>query len=272
VIEIPTVDISPIRLGDAQARRRASEQAADAARTLGMFFVTGHAIPEHELAALSGRWRALFDQPAAEKAQIAWVDGRGYLAPPALDDPSREYKESFTLMHPQPEAAWPSQGDLRAQLELAFARFEALSVELLRLLGLGLGGTEALFLDRIGASACVLRIVHYLAPDTHGAAPGRCEAHTDYGTISILLIDDAPGGLELLTGPDTWEPVPVARGRLLVNLGDTLQTWTDGRWPAPVHRVVNPPANERARSRRQSIVFFHNPESILAKVIDYLRT
>ena len=31
------------------------------------------------------------------------------------------------------------------------------------------------------------------------------------------------------------------------------------RWVSTLHRVVNPPAAQAARSRRQSLVFFHNP-------------
>lgn len=150
--------------------------------------------------------------------------------------------------------------------------FDRLSISLLRLLAIGLGEGPDHFTAKLGASASVLRIVHYLASERPSAAPWRCEPHTDYGTVSILLIDDAPGGLQLRTAPGCWEDIRVPRGQLLVNLGDTLEAWTGGRWRAPIHRVINPPADASTASSRQSIVFFHNPDAVRSKVIDYLRT
>ena len=38
-----------------------------------------------------------------------------------------------------------------------------------------------------------------------------------------------------------------------------MARWTNGRWAATLHRVVNPPADQAAASRRLSLVFFHNP-------------
>ena len=100
------------------------------------------------------------------------------------------------MMRPQPEAAWPSDAELRARLEDAFERFAALSDVLLGLLARGLGRPQAHFLDQVGDPASVLRVVHYPAPAGPVAAPQRCEVHTDYGTVSTLLIDDAANPFE----------------------------------------------------------------------------
>jgi len=43
------------------------------------------------------------------------------------------------------------------------------------------------------------------------------------------------------------------------NIGDLLADWTDGRWASTLHRVAVPPPAEAVGSRRQSLVFFHNP-------------
>jgi isopenicillin N synthase-like dioxygenase len=43
-----------------------------------------------------------------------------------------------------------------------------------------------------------------------------------------------------------------------VNLGDLMARWTNERWVATPHRVVNPPA-EHAMTQRISIPFFHQP-------------
>ena len=38
-----------------------------------------------------------------------------------------------------------------------------------------------------------------------------------------------------------------------------MMRWTNDRWVSTLHRVVNPPSKLRQTSRRQSLVFFHNP-------------
>ena len=48
-------------------------------------------------------------------------------------------------------------------------------------------------------------------------------------------------------------------GTFVVNVGELMARWTNDRWPATLHRVVNPPRAQALGSRRQSIVFFHNP-------------
>ena len=45
----------------------------------------------------------------------------------------------------------------------------------------------------------------------------------------------------------------------IVNLGDMMQRWTNDRWKSTLHRVVNPPAEARSRSRRMSIAYFLHP-------------
>jgi isopenicillin N synthase-like dioxygenase len=86
----------------------------------------------------------------------------------------------------------------------------------------------------------------------------RRGAHSDYGSLTILHQDDAPGGLQVLTADDRWEDVPHLPGAYVVNIGDMLARWTNDRWVSTVHRVVNPP-RQLATSDRISIPFFHQP-------------
>ncbi len=53
--------------------------------------------------------------------------------------------------------------------------------------------------------------------------------------------------------------VPIVPGTFVVNIGELMARWTNDRWPATLHCVVNPPRTAALGSRRQSIVFFHNP-------------
>lgn len=92
-------------------------------------------------------------------------------------------------------------------------------------------------------------------------APGqiRAGAHSDYGSLTILAAEDKPGGLQVCNADGQWVGVPIVPGTFIVNIGDLMARWTDDAWVSTLHRVVNPPADAGAHSRRQSLVFFHNP-------------
>ena len=113
----------------------------------------------------------------------------------------------------------------------------------------------------------------------------RKKAHADSGTITILArernlqtaeTDRRRGGLQVLVGDDVWADVPTLAGgardgaegsALLVNVGNQLQAWSDGRWRSTKHRVTNPAYvtfeedtktfDENVSTRRVSVAFFH---------------
>ena len=78
--------------------------------------------------------------------------------------------------------------------------------------------------------------------------------------MTILAMTDGQGGLEVLLPNSNWSSVLAGPGELVVNLGDMMARWTNGRWASTVHRVVNPPVINLAKSRRQSIGYFMHPE------------
>jgi isopenicillin N synthase-like dioxygenase len=87
----------------------------------------------------------------------------------------------------------------------------------------------------------------------------RAGAHTDYGSLTILLSEPGSGGLEIYTPEGEWLAVPCVPGAFIINIGDLLARWTNDRWVSTLHRVVCPPPGERGSNRRQSIAFFHQP-------------
>ena len=77
--------------------------------------------------------------------------------------------------------------------------------------------------------------------------------------MTILAMNDAAGGLEVRMPDGAWAPVLARPGELVINLGDMMARWTNGRWASTVHRVANPPVVSLADSRRQSIGYFMHP-------------
>src|SRR5262249_23607624 len=88
---------------------------------------------------------------------------------------------------------------------------------------------------------------------THLAAQG-VEAHTDPSAFTILLQDQV-GGLEARNRAGQWVPAAPVPYSFVINIGDMMQRWTNGRFVSTPHRVAN-----RAGVDRISVPFFVNPD------------
>jgi len=48
---------------------------------------------------------------------------------------------------------------------------------------------------------------------------------------------------------DQWKHVPYVPGSIIVNAGEVMAWWTGGYFKAAIHRVVEPPHDQRGRDR-----------------------
>jgi len=84
------------------------------------------------------------------------------------------------------------------------------------------------------------RILHY--PPFNGKIlknQMRGGEHTDYGTVTLLFIDENPGLQIRPRGSNDWIDAPKIKNTCIVNVGDLLQRWTDDIYVSTPHRVVN---------------------------------
>ena len=63
--------------------------------------------------------------------------------------------------------------------------------------------------------------------------------------MNTLLIQDMNGGLAVQAPDGEWLPVIPNRDAIVINVGKLLRRWTNGRYNAALHRVVNVSGNER---------------------------
>lgn len=138
--------------------------------------------------------------------------------------------------------------DFRTNVDAFFDQCLTLALEVLKCLAIMMNLEEDFF-DRITTKADPqLRLLHYPAIHrTEIEKPGhsRITAHTDFGLCTLLFQDDI-GGLEIdpfRTGHFT--PAPPVPGTVLVNIGDLLQRYTNGRVKSTLHRVVSPRTQRR---------------------------
>ena len=81
------------------------------------------------------------------------------------------------------------------------------------------------------------------------------KGHTDFGTLTILWSQPV-SALQILS-PDgqTWRWVRHIPNALVVNAGDALEFLSGGFYKATVHRVVQPPADQRGLTRVGAFYF-----------------
>ncbi len=156
---------------------------------------------------------------------------------------------------------WPATpAELRPVWTEYYRAMGSLARTLMRIFAIALNLEETYFDSKIDRHISRLRVRNYPAQLTP-PAPGtiRAGAHSDYGSLTILATEDRPGGLQVCNAEGQWVDVPIVPDCFIINIGDLLAHWTNDTWVSTLHRVVNPPLNAGAGARRQSLVFFHNP-------------
>ena len=285
--EIPVIDIQPYLAGDAIGAHRVVEAVGAACEEIGFLVVAGHGIPDALVQRVFEVSLAFFDRPLGEKLALGSDDPgvpRGYSAlaskslgrtygldtPPdlreqffvgPLDDWAAQFRRFPGAAKVYAPNVWPARpAEFREVLTAYYRAQERLARDLMRIFALALGLAERWFDGTIDRhfSTCPSN----LYPEPAGEPlPGQLRAgpHTDFGSLTILAVNDAPGGLQVLFPDGAWHDVRPAPGQLVVNLGDMMGRWTNDRWKSTVHRVVNPPRELATGSRRQTVGFFLHP-------------
>lgn len=263
-------------------------EALDAAATrVGFFQVVGHDVDPATIDAAWAAATALFDLPLADKLAVRIPPGDAYgyapfraerLAASRGGDTPPDLKETFSVgpfdppapgvIEADPAAAfvyspnrWPiGVAGLEHAWEAYYRDMAALARRVLALMARSLGLPATHFEPFVDRHTSALRALRY--PDLGGAPPEpgqlRAGAHSDYGTLTLLRQDDAPGGLEVRGTDGAWHPVPAVPDAFVVNVGDALERWSNDRWRSTLHRVVVPPHGAGRDCTRQSLAFFHN--------------
>ncbi|KAK4727968.1 hypothetical protein R3W88_032885 [Solanum pinnatisectum] len=79
--------------------------------------------------------------------------------------------------------------------------------------------------------------------------------HSDPQTLTILHQDQV-GGLQVLKDDKQWIGVRPLPNSFVINIGDTLEAWTNGRLKSVIHRAV-----VNKEKQRLSIAYFMSPTS-----------
>lgn len=276
-MRLAIVDIEPFIHGDEVTRMRVARAFGAAFETTGFAVIVGHGVPETLATALYDNVTAFFAEPYSEKAVFTppeQTKGRGYL-PMGIESVARTLTGEtppdlcealvFTAPHREERAAspniWPDKPAALKELVQAWTdEMVTLMGHLSKMSALALDLPEAYFAEAYSDPSLVLRFVNY--PDQiEPPKPGqmRYGEHHDYGALTILRQDSAPGGLQIKDGDGEWKEAGVVPNSFVINVGDLMARWTNNRWRSTLHRVSNPDRGLTGSTRRLSMVAFTGP-------------
>lgn len=277
---IPVLDLAPLQHpkpgGNAMEKLVAAFR--DAYENVGFSHVINHGVDPALIAGVFDASRAFHALPRAEKLAIELnANHRGFMAIDTSTDRNSKLaqvtkpnqSESFLMMR----EAGPGDPDVAARAFLAgpnlwprtlpgfreaVSAYDAALCELGRkLVGVAARALEvhpAAMLRAFDPATTFLRLLRYpprpvdATEDLYGSAP-----HCDFGYLTILAQDET-GGLQVRNGAGDWIDVPPRPGAFVVNVGEMLHRWSNGRLISTPHRVIN-----RSGRERYSCPFFFDP-------------
>ncbi|EKG15388.1 Oxoglutarate/iron-dependent oxygenase [Macrophomina phaseolina MS6] len=285
-MELPSLDFLDFSTGNTDKRDNFSQKLAQQLQTCGFAVVHNHGV-DKELLDEAFQWsRRFFDLPMRVKLKSLH---------PAESNPNRGYsfigqenlavltradrraercgelKESWDQVnsnnksHPNLWEAAEEVPGFREFMESFFHTLHDAELRLLDAIAAGLNLPADIFAPLHTDGVDEFRLLHYPAVTADDmAANTRTSEHTDLGTIT-LLFQDSTGGLEVedQSTSGVFHPICAASPAMIINVGDSLQRWTNGLLKSAYHRVTVPKsaANDAVIPARYSIAFFAKPNS-----------
>ncbi|KAH1243129.1 Protein DMR6-LIKE OXYGENASE 1 [Glycine max] len=237
--DIPVIDISPITnhtASDPCSIGGLVKEIRNASKEWGFFQLSNHAVPLTLRQNIEKASRLFFAQNLEEKRKVSKDENNttGYH--------DRE--------HPKNIRDWKEVVVTQEYIQ----EMEKLSFKLLELIALSLGLEAKRFEEFfIKDQTSFIRLNHYPPcpyPDL-ALGVGR---HKDPGALTILAQDEV-GGLEVRRKRDQeWIRVKPTPNAYIINIGDTVQVWSNDAYESVDHRVV-----VNSEKERLSIPFFFFP-------------
>ncbi len=270
--KLPVIDISALKDSAEEVQRQIGRSLCEASEDQGFFYITGHSVDHRLLTDVFDVAQRFFCLSDAEKSKIKTSDThRGFLqiGQSTMEGYSgADLKESFIWGRENSTSSNGSQDastlvavnrwyrDLPEMKELLNRYFDAIhdvAGTLLTAIAIALNQPQNYFTQHFGSPTSRGSLIYY--PIQNGASDGYgVSPHTDFGCLSILA-QGAPG-LRVQAPDGNWFEVEPIENALVVNVGDLLTRWTNGKFRSVPHCVVN-----QGSEARYSVVVFVDPDS-----------
>lgn len=275
--EIPFLDVGPYFAGEEGALEKLAVRLRDIQENIGFYYIVNHGVQRAFIREAFDELARFFALPDDEKMKLRPVDGgRGYIPPkssvyvtsPINNNTKGDLNEVLILTRERPADhpavlqglrfhgpnQWPADDVLpgfRQKMLDYYAAMEALGYKMLPLYARALGLPADHFTPLFKDPMWTTRNAHYPAVEPEENQFG-ISPHQDHGFLTLLPLSDVPG-LQIMSPSGKWLPADFVEDAIIVNTGEFLNRWTNGRFKATPHRVIPPQVD------RYSIAFFFNP-------------
>lgn len=263
---LPVIDLSEFVGGTVICRQKIADAVVHACETSGFFYISGHGIPAILFEEARQVALEFFHGSAKAKSRVhisTVPHHRGYIgnydvAPDTdkggdmreafkvgleLGTADPDYRAGITLYGPN---VWP-QGMPRFHEKIyrIYKNFMGLSDSIFSLFAVGLNLPDDHFVPLTRKPASIMNVNYYPPTrDEPGTELSGIGAHSDYEAFAMLWQDDV-GGLQIESPEGEWQAVEPLNNTLVINIGDLMSRWTNDRFRATRHRVINSKGKER---------------------------
>lgn len=268
VDEIPVLDLADLLSGTPGATHRLAAQLRHVFENVGFYYIVNHGVPQSLIDDAFDAAALFHAQPLAQKLQIrlnefniGYLPMRGGTTRHSLlnADNKPNVNEAFFCARELPADdpdllggkpyrcanKWPVGLPGFRETCLAYtAALEALARSLVPLYALALDLPATYFDEAFARPMFKLRMTHYPPQDPTADNEFGLAPHTDTSFMT-LLAPNKVAGLSIRLPSGRWIEAPAIDGAFLVNGGDMLRRWTNDRFLATPHRVVNTSGAER---------------------------
>ena len=276
--DIPVLDMGPYLAGTEGALEVLAQQLRHAQENVGFYFIINHGVPKPLITRAYDALRGFFALPDDEKKKVKLNAGRMgyvpakssvyvtsnvnentkpdlnevllYVRERAADHPEVAGGRSFHGPNPWPDSK--ILPDFKADLTAYYDSIERLGFKMLAVYACALDLPADYFDPFFKDPMWTTRNAFYpgspqVEENQFGISP-----HRDHGFITFLPLSQEPG-LQIQTPAGEWIAAEQVKDAIIVNTGEFMNRWTNGRFIATPHRVI-PPRNDR-----YSIALFFNP-------------
>lgn len=287
--QIPTLDLNDFVNGEEADQLRFVNQLGKAYENIGFIALKNHGYSDaaqmklyqsiKDFYALPDEVKMKYDGSAAGGQRGYTGKGKEHAAGRNVGDLKEFYHigKSFageTDGHYQPNIFPTEVPDFETYTLEAYSKLEAVGKKILSAIALYLGLKQNHFEDKVDKGISILRPLHYFPIENPEDVPKGAVRAAEHGDINLitLLMGASAEGLEVLRRDGQWIPITAVKDCIVVNVGDMLQRYTNGKLKSTIHRVVNPPKDKMKNSRYSIPFFMHaNPNmdlSCLSTCID----
>lgn len=269
---IPTLDLSDYVNGDKHLKTKFVNDLGAAYETIGFVAIKNHGYSDDRQSDLYSSIRAFYELPDDVKLKYDGTETggqRGYTGKGKEHAAGRnvgDLKEFYHIGkaignidsgHYQKNIFPTEVPQFERETLNAYSTLEAIGKQMLSAIALFLGLKENHFEDKVDKGISILRPLHYFPIENPEQVPAGAVRAAEHGDINLitLLMGASADGLEVKRRDGKWIPITAVKDCLVVNVGDMLQRYTNGRLKSTIHRVVNPP-KEKMKTSRYSVPFF----------------